>query len=265
MKFSVFTVIMQEYSLEEAARHIKAAGYDGVEWRVHETKHVSPEDLPQKADEVRRITADAGLEISALAPYVPAGAKDRIERILEGARIMGCPQVRVGVPGYDRSRNYNELFDQALRELGEVQKIAMRTGVRANIEIHMGNIACSPSLAHRIVSRFDPKYIGVIFDPGNMVYEGYENYRLGLELLGPYNAHVHVKNAAWEQVAQSDGSKKWQCNAADMRGGIADWKQIVTDLKAVGYTGYLSLEDFSDKPALVKIKEAIEYLEPFTL
>ena len=29
-----------------------------------------------------------------------------------------------------------------------------------------------------------------------MVYEGYEAYQLGFEMLGKYLAHVHVKNAA---------------------------------------------------------------------
>jgi hypothetical protein len=32
-----------------------------------------------------------------------------------------------------------------------------------------------------------------------MVHEGFEDYRIGLELLGSYLAHVHLQNAAFER------------------------------------------------------------------
>ena len=44
-------------------------------------------------------------------------------------------------------------------------------------------ISCSAGLAHRLVNGFDPDHIGVLFDPGSMVHEGYESYRMGMELL----------------------------------------------------------------------------------
>ena len=50
-----------------------------------------------------------------------------------------------------------------------------------------GNNLCpSASLAHRLVSAFDPDLVGAILDPGNMAQEGFENYHIGAELLGPY-------------------------------------------------------------------------------
>ncbi|MNH42928.1 hypothetical protein D3C79_1047240 [compost metagenome] len=66
--------------------------------------------------------------------------------------------------------------------------------------MHFGNIAPSASLARQLVDGFDAKHIGVIYDPGNMVYEGFEQYKLGLEVLGEYLGHVHVKNAIWSRT-----------------------------------------------------------------
>jgi sugar phosphate isomerase/epimerase len=40
-----------------------------------------------------------------------------------------------------------------------------------------------------------------------------------------------------------------------MREGIVSWKQVIDDLKAVGYDGYLGVEDFSrqyDSPAMLR-------------
>jgi sugar phosphate isomerase/epimerase len=78
------------------------------------------------------------------------------------------------------------------------------------------------------------------------VHEGYENFRLGLELLGPYLAHVHVKNAAWAPTGEEkDGILLWESNWSPIDEGIVNWKQLLGDLKAVGYDGYLGIEDFS--------------------
>ena len=38
----------------------------------------------------------------------------------------------------------------------------------------------------------DPKHVGIIHDAGNMIIEGFENWRLGLEILGEYLAAVRA-------------------------------------------------------------------------
>ncbi len=261
MKTAVFTVIMPDYSLESAAEELSKLGYDGVEWRVHDSYHIALADLSARAKDVRKLCDDSGLEIAALTSYLKIHASQEIGLLLDGAGAMGARQVRVTVPLYDRSTDYNELFDGALKDLENVQEMAAARGVKANIEIHMGNICPSAALAHRLVSNFDPQWVGVIYDPGNMVYEGMENWRLGMELLGPYLAHVHLKNSKWSAEEQSDdGHVTWKPGWARMREGIVDWREVVGDLKAVGYDGYLSSEDFSDVEIAEKLKDNLEYM-----
>jgi sugar phosphate isomerase/epimerase len=46
-----------------------------------------------------------------------------------------------------------------------------------------------------------------------------------------------------------------------MREGVVPWKQVIDDLKAVGYDGYLGLEDFSrqyDSKAM--LREFVKYM-----
>ena len=211
-RYSVFTVMMPELGLPESAALLKSLGYDGVEWRVHSVPSPFPEKpdfwrgnratidvetIAENASEIRRITEDAGLEIVGLGTYLGYKLIDDVARCMEAAREMGCSSIRVSPPNYDGSVNYNDLYEEALDGYAQVETKAREFGVRANIEIHHGNICSSPSLTYRLVSNFDPDYIGVIYDPGNMICEGRENWQLGLELLGPYLSHVHVKNAAW--------------------------------------------------------------------
>ncbi len=261
MKLSVFSLIMPKYSLEDVMRKLSELGYDGVEWRVHPDYHLHPDHILKEAERVKRLTEEAGIEIPALSPYLGIDESERLENIFKAASIMGAKGCRVCAPGYDRRRDYNEIYEDSLSHLERIQKIARRYGVKALLEVHMGNIMPSAGLAHRLVYKFDPECIGVIYDPGNMVYEGMENWRMGLELLGAYLGHVHVKNAIWEKgEKRPDGYQAWKAKMVPLPEGIVDWKQLVDDLRSVGYDGYLSLEDLSDLSSEVKICEGIKIL-----
>jgi sugar phosphate isomerase/epimerase len=243
---------------------------------------VDPARLVELAPELRRLTEEAGLECCSLATYVGVHQLEAIERAMQAAQAMDCPRIRVNTPGYDRSRNYNELYAETTAHLREVETLARRYGVEANVETHFGNITASAALIHRLVSQFDPQYIGVIYDPGNMVHEGYECWRLGMELLGPYLHEVHAKNAIWEPMDElpqgmfatgakptekqaADGTVLWQPHFSGMRTGFANWQQIMEDLKAVGYDGWIAFEDFSEDEGDVETKCArnLAYLKNY--
>jgi sugar phosphate isomerase/epimerase len=96
-----------------------------------------------------------------------------------------------------------------------------------------------------------------------MIHEGMENWQWGVEVLGEYLAHVHVKNAKWEvKYGEANGNLVWRASWATMRGGIVNWSDVLSALKKVGYDGYLSNEDFSTEMSTDdKLKDDIEYLK----
>jgi len=272
MKYSVFTVMMPEYSPDETAKILGGMGFNGVEWRVeriveggrekpsywgYNRSTVDLATIVEGAPKTKLLAEGSGLEVSCLATYLGVGQLEEVRRAMRAARAMGCPSVRVGAPRYDGTRDYNELYEETVGNARKVEDLAKEEGVTALLEIHMGNIMPSAGLAHRIVSNFDPEHIGVIYDPGNMVYEGYEQWKMGMELLGDYLRHVHVKNSAWRM----DAAGKWKAESAKLEEGIVDWRRVVADLRSVGYDGYLSLEDFSELDTLTKLKRDLAFLK----
>lgn len=255
MKLSVFTVMLPDLTPEEAALELKAAGYDGVEWRVTRVPEERRNEPPSfwgnnkctlapteaEARRARSLGEWAGLAIPNLGTYIGVGDLAATEEAMRFAQLAGAPQMRVGV-GSSQGASYAERFAAAKAFLTQVELLALRYGVMALVEIHHGTICPSASLAHRLVSHFDPRAVGVIYDPGNMVYEGFEDYRLGLELLGPYLAHVHVKNGAFTRPA---GGGVWTATWAPLEDGVVDFLLFFAALRAVGYDGWLSVEDFS--------------------
>ena len=179
--------------------------------------------------------------VAGLGTYVRVGDLNTTERMMRLAGIAGAPWVRVGV-GTMGDGSYVERFDAAKDFLAGAEALAGEYGVKALVEIHHGTICPSASLAYRLVSGFDPVRIGVIFDPGNLVHEGFEDYRIGLELLGSYLAHVHLKNAAFERP---EGGGVWEPRWSPLEDGVVDLETLIEALRGVGYDGWLVVEDFS--------------------
>ncbi|WP_219839040.1 sugar phosphate isomerase/epimerase [Paenibacillus sp. R14(2021)] len=266
MKLSIFTVAAPDLTPEELCEAAAGAGIAGLEWRCKDTpaevrsekpsfwgnnrSTISPNADDAEIAAFREAASKHGRQSIAITPYLACGDIEETEKIMRLAKRFDASMVRVGVPGYDRTRSYNELFEQATAYLREIESLALHYGIKALVETHHVTITPSASLAHRLVKPFNPDAVGVLYDPGNMVHEGFENYRMGMELLGPYLAHVHVKNAGWQSAAPGETPDHlqpvaWSSGWAPIANGMVPWKQVLRDLRAVGYDGWFGVEDFS--------------------
>ncbi|WP_410842711.1 sugar phosphate isomerase/epimerase family protein, partial [Paraburkholderia sp. BR14264] len=125
-------------------------------------------------------------------------------------------------------------------------------------------ITPSASAALRLVDGLDPAHVGVIHDLGNLVIEGQEDHLAAFELLGPYLAHAHVKNARWVDTGdtRADGSTVWQNEWAPLRTGQASVSEYLDALRQVGYDGWVTIEDFStDLPLEARTADNLAYLK----
>jgi sugar phosphate isomerase/epimerase len=277
VKFAVFTVSTPTYTPEEVVGKIKASGYDGVEWRVVDEEpnprgngfwHGNKSTLPftgfaENAAAYKKLADDAGLEIPALGTYVACDELENVEILMKSAASIGVPQLRVRVPGYDNSLPYMPLFNAAREQYKQVAELAAKYQVKALIELHHKTILPSASAARLFVEGFDPAQVGVIHDAGNMVHEGFEAYRLGFEILGPFLAHIHIKNARWFPLKYAaDRSLAWMADWAPVTQGSADIRSLLSSLHAVGYDKWITFEDFStDKPLDQRLVENVDWVK----
>lgn len=277
MKYAVFTVSTPTMTPEEVAPKLREYGYDGIEWRVideppnpagmgfwHGNKATIPfSSLQEDASRIRKLAEENGLEMPALGTYVRASSLEDVETAMRGAVALDVKRLRVNVARYDSSQAFMPIWRKDREQYRRVADLAQKYGVQALVEIHHGSLCPSASAARMYVEGMDPRHVGIIHDVGNMVYEGFENYRLGLEMLGAYLAHVHVKNARWfPQKYRADKSVAWTCDAAPLPKGIAEIRDLFTALKAIQYDGWISLEDFStERPLDDRLKENLTFLK----
>ncbi|GIX08240.1 MAG: hypothetical protein KatS3mg115_2643 [Candidatus Poribacteria bacterium] len=129
MQFAVFTVSQPETTPEEAMEQLVRIGYAGVEWRITvDRDQVGPSGVlegetvaPSRADwedeafqRVAERMREHGLRCPNLGTYLSHSDLEGIERMMQVARIFGSPSIRVGVPRYDGSRPYPELFSETV-------------------------------------------------------------------------------------------------------------------------------------------------------
>lgn len=283
MKFAVFTVSLPEFTPAETVQALREYGYEGVEWRVIDEpprpagSTVAPgfwegnrctiplSTLVEEAPKIRAMTEAAGLSIPAVGTYVSCKDIQQVEHAMKGVKALGAPALRVNVPTFDGKVSYLRLRDQAIGQYRDVEALAKQYGLKALVEMHMGNIVPSASACAAFMHNFDPRYVGSIHDAGNMVYEGYEHYRMGMEVLGPYLAHVHLKNSRWEVIGKrADGSTEWKANAAPLHQGIVNISALFDAMAAVGYDGWVSFEDFSlEAPMPQRTRENLQFAKQF--
>ncbi|OIH93977.1 MULTISPECIES: sugar phosphate isomerase/epimerase [unclassified Curtobacterium] len=282
MKFSVFTASTPDWTPSEAAQTLAEQGWDGIEWRVVDDRTEDGSSgfwagnrstwqfsgIADRVGEIARITEAAGLGYSGIGGYQPVSDHEGTETMLRVTSELGARQVRVTMPWYRREQErtgatYPQLFDRTRADLEWAAGRAAELGVKALVELHHMTITPSASAALRLVDGLDPEHVGVIHDLGNLVIEGQEDHLAAFELLGPYLAHAHVKNARWVDTGETraDGSSTWRNEWAPLRTGQASVSEYLDALRQVGYDGWVTIEDFStDLPLAARTADNLAYL-----
>lgn len=266
MKYALFTVSSPTITLEELAPQLHELGYDGWELRVtdeppnprgmdfwHGNRCTIPAtNFAANVERLKMLQSANSLELINLGTYVRSDSPwEEIEQAVANAVAIGAPSLRINVPEYSPEKAYMPIWNQAREDFKRIEELAAKNGVKALIETHHGTICPSASSARMMVDGRDPKHIGVIHDLGNMAYEGYEAYRMGLEMLGEYLSLVHVKNTTiYPFATRADKTVEWRRKAWPVHQGVADVRALMRALMDVGYDGWISFEDFSTQTKL---------------
>lgn len=256
-RLSAYTISIPHLNPREGAAAVKDAGYDGIEWAVHEDRgggsrqptrlhrndrcYILP--TPDALAEARRISDAAGLPISGLGMTGTFCNPEGVEQALRLAEIAGTTQLRLHGGSTLEGQTYAEAYEETVRLCDAYSKIARGRGVKAVLHQHWGTAIASAGQVYRVLSQFDPELVGCIYDPGNMAVEGYDDYRLGLELLGPYVAHVHLKNVRYGHAVMGGA---WHSEWAPLDDGLVDLHRLFGGLRDIGYDGWIVMSDVGE-------------------
>jgi hexulose-6-phosphate isomerase len=113
--------------------------------------------------------------------------------------------------------------------------LAKKVGVTIGLENVWGGFLTDPMAMKTFVDQFRTRRIGVYFDVGNCLINGYPEH--WIEVLGKRIAAVHFKNFRREDCA--GGLHGF---GDDLLAGDIDWSAVVKALKKIKYTGPITAE-----------------------
>jgi|GEM_PF-695101 len=263
MKLSVYSLSLKDKSPVQVVELAEKYGCDAIEWWCRENGHVDRANLEQSAREISALMKKTGAEACALSPYFKySEPKDELRRIFGAARIIGAGLVRCHSYAYPVDAAVQDLIEKQRKWLEqEVIPAADELEVKLVIEQHMNHICCTPNACRELVDGLPANRVGIIYDPGNSLAEGYTSPEYAVSVFGGYLSHVHVKSCRPTTEGYIQRGRKYPVQWGKLAEGDLDWEQIVAALKKANYRGYLSLEALDSRESEQKLKDDIPFLQ----
>lgn len=232
MKMGVNSVLFGGYDMATAFKHIKMAGYDGIEVSAigKMSEHLVIDRWQECAPRVKEQAAEYELEL--LAMEQPSQDAEIMEQAMQAAVAAGIPIINCG-PGGD-SDNEESLMER-IDSLGRLAERAEHYGVTLCVKAHVGAAIYNTPTSLRALEAISSPAFGLDMDPSHVHRAG----ESPVEALGQVVSrirHVHIRDCKGRQ--KGPGKPEDQANG---RGDI-DLLGYVRVLHENGYTGPIDLE-----------------------
>ncbi|HEY66435.1 MAG TPA: sugar phosphate isomerase/epimerase [Caldilineae bacterium] len=244
MKLMMFSKHLQTMSVAEAGRVIRDLGFEGVDLTVRPGGHVLPENVRTELPAAVRTLADLGLQVPLITTAITAADEPYAVDIFETAAEAGVPEIKLGYWRYEGFGTFRRAMDEVARRLDGIEKLAQRTGVRANIHTHSGDyMSASPFIIWHWIKDRDPAAIGAYVDAGHIVVEGgVSTWKMAIDLLRGRITLLAVKDMEWQQVDDPTlGKKRWITKMVPLNRGVVPWPEVFACLREVGFDGWISV------------------------
>jgi sugar phosphate isomerase/epimerase len=229
------TVLFASLPLPEAIRHIKWAGFEGVELAcLGGARHVWPDMDDAAIERVKVEVAEAGLELTAIeatANLADAERRAWFYAALELAQKLGVPVVSTGSGG----KSTPEDLAAVLTVLPEVAAEAERRQVRVSVKAHVNAAVHNVETALQAAAAADSPWLGVNYDATHLAREG-EDILEAWDRLAPHVLHIHFRD-------MQGGSRQIGPPYHQIPGlGVLDLPGLLARIVRSGYEGALDLE-----------------------
>ncbi|HUU53682.1 MAG TPA: sugar phosphate isomerase/epimerase family protein [Armatimonadota bacterium] len=243
MKVAVFTDEVSQ-DLDTAIRLAVRHRLDGVEIRTvwdKPVQHLTAEEVGR----VRRALGEHELSVAAIASPVfkcelddEAANREHLDYLRSCIRIakeLDTEVIRVFT--FWKRGPSQPIWGRIKRRFRPAVPLAEEAGVVLGVENEHTTYCATAAETKRFVTEIGSPAVRAVWDPANEIHaeEGIRPYPDGYEMVKPFVAHLHVKDAARDP---STGIAR----LTPVGEGDIDWKGQLRDLLSSHYEGYASLE-----------------------
>ena len=271
MQLSMYTLVTADFSLAESIQMAARAGFDAVDIRQAEDGcHLSLEVSDADVQKVRTMVEDAGLHISGLTTYWKMGIPDPeaaqelragLRRGCETANLLGAGFLRCSACDLDREVGYENQRELFREQFAGANQTGAEYDVTITIEQHSGGMCASAGQILDLTRGLSTDHIGIVYDPGNCLAEGFERITSQIEMLRSLIRAVHLKNGT--SKADKDSQNRFDFWCVPLDEGFLKWPEIISQLKDIGFDNYLTLEELSLHEKFSTVQEMLDWDVPY--
>lgn len=198
----MLSAFADEYSdALEGQLELLSKGLDGLEPRFVDGIGIA--DLTEQQTEALKRRLDAmGVRVPAVGSPLGkirldqdfAQELDRARRVFRNAKLLGASMVRVFSFYLPEGKTRGQCRDEVLEKLGQLLELADEYGLILCHENEADIYGESPEQCADLLAHFGGR-LKAVFDMGNFVLGGFRPYPEAYELLKPYIAYFHIKDA----------------------------------------------------------------------
>ncbi|XVH33149.1 sugar phosphate isomerase/epimerase family protein (plasmid) [Haloferacaceae archaeon DSL9] len=255
---ALFSKVLSDRSLEEAAELTAEIGYEGFE-PMCRAPHLDADLATDEVAAFRERLDELELDVPCLATYTGAYAGkskseceaelESLDQFLEFATVLDCEFVRHNPGGPAPWKGTDEDFEKVATWYRRAADRAEAREVTLLIEIHARWLSETVAGTRRLLSAIDRKNVGAIHDAGNMYLVGEDFGADSVERLGDDLCHVHVKDEQRVEDADVPGAFRLETEegVTAFRGrrlgqGAVDHAPLFEALADAGYDGFATAE-----------------------
>jgi sugar phosphate isomerase/epimerase len=196
MHLGCSTILYGGHPLATALAGIRQAGYTAIELCAIPgmADHLSADADPATYRTLRQTVADHGLAIESVGAstnLLDPDRRDRFERLIRAAAILGAPAITTGSGG---ASDDAASFQQVVATINALVPIAAAEGVRLSIKPHVRAAVYSTPTALRFVAAVDPTWVGLNYDASHL-WRANETPEDSLRQLAPSLATARLRDA----------------------------------------------------------------------
>ncbi len=212
-----------------AAEFIRSCGYDGVEWTVRPGGFVEPERAARDLRAAKVAADRAGLKADNIVVSFLRGDDPGAETIVRAAKDAGFRSFRGAYFRYDRAKTHAQNMDDFRRGFDSLVALAEKSGLKACYQNHSTYNRKVPLLGSLVwdlaslVKDYDPKLLGIQYDPMHVRAEGGPSWDHTLGAVAPWIDIVCLKDF---HFALDGSGMDWKRVLVPAGQGIVDFREV---------------------------------------
>jgi len=233
--------------MNQLAVAMKDLGFDGVDIMIRGASWCKEEDYKQTVPQFAKAMRAGGMKCYTVTTDWPETRLDSLEDDYRLFADNGIEMFRFWFLRYGGPGTFHELFEQGRKMIAKVEALGQKYGVKAIFQTHGGRMTWSCEAAYFMLQGYDPKTVGVHYDPGNLLaQEGYTGPNRATDILREYLAYVGVKNAGYFLAPNVQDNQRltWRADWTLLKDGIVKWKEVLEALKRVDFKGPMCMHNF---------------------